>query len=477
MSNLILEPTDENLLTTYLQNKIDRNGELYYFVKMLNGISGGNAIAINGEWGCGKTFFVKQAKMIIDSFNINNDYGSLSEDNLQAIKAEFAKYASQNGQKIITPMATVYYDAWEHDDDDDPLMSLVYSIVTRFNTNLQTDTLDFVKKLALNTVPLIDSLIQDMTGISIKEELTLLKNAIESQEDFLKKARERAKVKQQIRELLSDILYADETKLVIFIDELDRCNPRYAIKLLERVKHYFNHENVTFVFSCNMSELQHSIKTLYGNEFKADKYLRRFFDFDIELSEINITQYVVNTRLLENGLIDDNIDTVARMYNFSLRDSCQYYEFMNIAANKVEALYNSAWYGTGKSLSMLVNWIMPVFIGLRFHNIDAYNAFKHGELFIELEKFIDNKNLNATFYFNELLKENELYAESNEQRKSGHKYIMLKDRLEELYKTVFSRELYDEHRELGNIVINKDIRNTFFSICSGMSNIAEVRNK
>lgn len=472
MSSLILEPTDENLLTTYLENKIDRNGELYYFVKMLNGISGGNAIAINGDWGCGKTFFVKQAKMIIDSFNINNDYGSLSEDNLQAIKAEFAKYASQNGQKMITPMATVYYDAWEHDDENDPLMSLVYSIVTRFNTNLQTDTLDFVKKIALDSVPLIDSLIQDMTGISIKEELTLLKNAIESQEDFLKKAKERAKVKQQIRELLSDILYADEIKLVIFVDELDRCNPRYAIKLLERVKHYFNHENVTFVFSCNMSELQHSIKTLYGNEFKADKYLRRFFNFDIELSKLDAVQYIVNNRLHGNRMIDNNIQSIIKMYNLSLRDSCQYYEFMDIAANKVGILnYQS------KIMYILVNWFMPLFIGLRFHNIDSYNAFKRGELFVELKNFIESRNLKTTSYFDDLLENLEVYDDGIDEKNDAYTYVSLNFKLQEMYKTVFSPPSYNETCKIGNLEINKEIRDIFFDACSGMSNIAEAKNK
>ena len=66
-------------------------------------------------------------------------------------------------------------------------------------------------------------------------------------------------------------------KLVIFIDELDRCNPAYAVKLLEQIKHYMEDDRIIFVFSVNINQLQHTIKHYYGNNFNATKYLDRFF--------------------------------------------------------------------------------------------------------------------------------------------------------------------------------------------------------
>lgn len=49
--------------------------------------------------------------------------------------------------------------------------------------------------------------------------------------------------------------------MVVFIDELDRCKPDYAIRLLERIKHYFGDERITFVLSLNMDELRCQIGT------------------------------------------------------------------------------------------------------------------------------------------------------------------------------------------------------------------------
>ncbi len=475
MGNLILEPIDENLLKTYLADSIDRNIELYYFIKMLDNISSGTSFVVNGAWGTGKTFFVKQAKMILDAYNVNNDIGNFTEEDLEDICAEFNKVASKENNKLNPKMATVYYDAWEHDDENDPLMSLVYTIVTRFNKALPTDKLSFIKNVGKKSIPLLNTLIKSFSGFDIKECLELLKNAIDANEDFLKDVSEQQKIKEQIMDLLSNILYEDETKLIIFIDELDRCNPQYAIKLLERVKQYFNHPKVVFVFSCNLSELQHSIKILYGNDFSADKYLRRFFNYDLELSSVNISKYIMNRNLNGDRLIDDNIQAVADMYNFSLRDACQYYEYMDKATSKIDVFYDNAWYGSSKSIAFFVTWIMPLFVGLRYHNINLYSNFRDGHLFSELKMFIESRKLPTWSYFNDLLGDNEVYDEENSGKiLNGRKYVSLKDKLQEAYDAMFSIEKRNKRCVLGKMLLTPEVRANFFDICNGMSYIANM---
>lgn len=71
--------------------------------------------------------------------------------------------------------------------------------------------------------------------------------------------------------------------LVVFIDELDRCRPTYAIELLEAAKHLFAVDGVVFVLGVNRSELAQSVKAVYGASFEAEGYLSRFFDVEIRL--------------------------------------------------------------------------------------------------------------------------------------------------------------------------------------------------
>ena len=84
------------------------------------------------------------------------------------------------------------------------------------------------------------------------------------------------------------------------MDELDRCRPSYAVRLLERIEHYFINDRITFVFSVNLEQLQHTIKNFYGNDFDACRYLDRFFDLRLSLPPINTTKYYNYLNLSNN---------------------------------------------------------------------------------------------------------------------------------------------------------------------------------
>lgn len=71
--------------------------------------------------------------------------------------------------------------------------------------------------------------------------------------------------------------------LTIFIDELDRCRPDYAVGMLEVVKHLFDVPGVVFVLAIHREQLEHSVRALYGSEMDADEYLRRFIDLSFKL--------------------------------------------------------------------------------------------------------------------------------------------------------------------------------------------------
>lgn len=55
------------------------------------------------------------------------------------------------------------------------------------------------------------------------------------------------------------------------------CKPTNVIKLLEEVKHFYNHKALTIIFSADLIQLSNTIKKMYGNNFDAELYLQRFF--------------------------------------------------------------------------------------------------------------------------------------------------------------------------------------------------------
>lgn len=89
--------------------------------------------------------------------------------------------------------------------------------------------------------------------------------------------------------------------MFIFIDELDRCRPTYAISMLERIKHLFDIPNVAFVIATDTTSLGASIKAVYGSEFDSQHYLSRFFHRSFKLptgSNDNIVRQYIEERSL-----------------------------------------------------------------------------------------------------------------------------------------------------------------------------------
>ena len=71
--------------------------------------------------------------------------------------------------------------------------------------------------------------------------------------------------------------------IIIVIDELDRCRPTYAIKLLEEIKHLFDVPGLVFVFGMHGNQLAHSVAGAYGPGFDGRAYLRRFISREYRL--------------------------------------------------------------------------------------------------------------------------------------------------------------------------------------------------
>ena len=477
MNNLLLESNKKNLYETLLNDTIDRNDELFYFVKLINEIEGGNVIAINGAWGSGKTFFIKHAKMILDSYNDNNDPDGLNTNELEKVKTAFINIGTFKGfavnSTVLQPKkaATLYYDAWKNDSSDDPLLSLIYAIVTRFNKNLSINKRAVVKNMVLAAGPIVNQLVKGFTGVDIKNELDIIKNVIEKNEDFLEVIKKESDLDKRITDLLTKITCDDEEKLVIFVDELDRCNPLFAIRLLERIKHYFSNPNIVFVFACNLKELQHSIKSQYGTGFDAHKYLQKFFNYIIELGPIDNIKYM-NSFIVDNDTVNANIKLVASMYNFQMRELLQYYSFTIGASKNLSRIMRNDTFGTRNSLAFYVAWFMPFAVGLRYYDNELYAKFIRGEAFEEYTHFLELTNFEYNSYFDCLLNRGEYFYTRDEEPRAGEIGIDKNLRTKEAYVEMFNPEDKESTTRLGRIVVDSNTRKLFWNVCNGISSFA-----
>lgn len=395
MKKYDIQPTEDNLKESLNKNITGRNENIYQLLRLLNHQEGSWSIAINGDWGSGKTFFVKQCKYVLDCLNSSN--------NIQKKDINSGKLFNREKLDDINkkPFRTVYYDAWEHDNETDPIQSLLACMATsKWASNPE------IKKILINTINVGLSILQIVTPIDTTGLRKLLKNRDKSDFDNL----DFEKLKKEFYDALTK-LAPEDGQLIVFVDELDRCKPTYAIKVLERIKHYFSVPNITFIFSVDLSQLQNTVKRYYGEEFDGYHYLDRFFDLVINLPEPNLDNYLKNTdgMLVLNNLFhawnNDNYcnhfckDLIAHL-SFSLRQINHFYLKTNSATyNLIDSILNRKLVSSQQNgLFIIYCFFLPLMCALNQSDIDEFNRFIRGRASDDILDFLANNLQFDTYY-------------------------------------------------------------------------------
>lgn len=254
---------------------------------------------LNTEWGAGKTYFLKR----------------WSED----LKEHYP---------------VVYVDAWKKDYSDDPLMTVISSIIDQLRKQAGKDKDSPVFKAPRKLIGLLKAAapgigrglfkryvgidpVEIMNADDDNENIGHIKG--ENGQDLLDtnsnpidmsfaaseavkylidehdaKSKAIDSLKKSVSEWVGAVVGHKQNSYpaFIFIDELDRCRPSYAVEMLETIKHIFNIDGVVFVVATDTEQLQHAVKAVYGEGFDAKIYLGRFFNSRYSLKSPNLENFL-----------------------------------------------------------------------------------------------------------------------------------------------------------------------------------------
>ena len=254
----------------YQHDTLDRRDFANSLSKLIQFGTGSGVIAIDGGWGSGKTSFVRM----------------------------WAQDARQRGHVVAL------INAWDGDYQGSALKFIATRLAAELKQAIPVkDYKNWLKRTwewisqnigrILKTGAIVSA---PFNGGAISVSLRLVAELLESLESVTGDTQEDAKQLERIRDNLratSQGIYegsgsesgqnGESKRLIIVIDELDRCRPDYAVQFMETIKHVFQVDHVTFVVAVNMEQLQHTVKGLYGNDFDGKGYLERFFDFRLTL--------------------------------------------------------------------------------------------------------------------------------------------------------------------------------------------------
>lgn len=353
MKRINAELQKTELIELLKEDPIGRNQEICDFLSLLDLADEGYSIFLNAPWGDGKTVFVKHSIMVLTQLNdrLQND-----KDLQLDIFRDRALKKLELGKSYLP----VYYNAWQNDSLGDPLPSLIATISTEFGT--ADDGKEGPSKSDV-AVSIIDACLTPF-GLNV---LAPLRDGLTGK-DYLEAFKEKKALQGKVRSLVDEVLDGKADKLVLFIDELDRCSPSFTLKLLEEIKFLFENDNIILVFSTDVEQLANAISGAYGREFDGEKYLERFYDRIVPLSRPSSAAYL--SRLgIENGYDPFNEIThnLANRLGFSLRDSNCYIQSLEAARKLLDEE------ACGCLESFFLAGLIPVLQAIKIESVGDYN--------------------------------------------------------------------------------------------------------
>lgn len=213
---------------------------------------------IFGDWGTGKTSLMNMIKNNIDNEN----------------------------SKVLT----VWFDAWRYEKEPNIVVPLLYSIRDQIIATRHTASDEIVNFLGKFLLALGHGLETSVKAgaVSIdykpKEVYAALKE-FEERKSFGKA------IYFDMFRYLKDELNKWDIKLVVFIDDLDRCNPESAITTLETIQLVLNMEKIVFVVGASNSTLEKAIDIKYSQlGVDGHSFLKKIFPASFTIPPLQLDQ-------------------------------------------------------------------------------------------------------------------------------------------------------------------------------------------
>lgn len=271
-------------------------------------------IAICGSYGSGKSYFIES----------------------------FCEKLKQEDKKILI----VKINAWQDDFLDDPILSIGTQIANEINKHSKKDGSKFnfnefiekvskvSKTLLKKGIPLFakgiinyaisKASVKEKTKELVKEITSDINLGIESVNEEINNNFINYKENlNQVKTFLNDYVTKNGKEIYIFVDELDRCKPDYAVEFLEAINHIFDIEGLVFIFGIDRRQLESAIKVIYGHGLNFDSYLKKFIHYEFTLAnkdEENDKRRFITSKLSKDKTVyhyDESL--IQSLTNFTLK--------------------------------------------------------------------------------------------------------------------------------------------------------------
>ena len=229
-----------------VEDSLGRADLAAHFCSFLRASAGARLYMVDGDWGSGKTVFLRLC-------------------------------AAELRRPDEPPMQVVEFNAWKQSHTKNPLLDLTYFISSQA-TESRTALLRRQARLAVRQIAVG---LSDAAGRRTHGLLNLSALFTRHRSEWELAQRRLAAFHRRLAKL------AATAPLVVLIDDVDRCEPRYAAHLLERAYVMFDVPNVHVVLAAHRDALERSIRSVHGEHYAAHSYLQGVIRHWLELPRVS----------------------------------------------------------------------------------------------------------------------------------------------------------------------------------------------
>lgn len=273
---------------------------LIEIVRLIADSGRGCTFTIDGRWGCGKSFVLDMLEKQLGIFQDPNAAGD---------------------RYVI-----FHYNCWQYDFYEEPAIAIISAIkseIEKYNSilpNLPDEVKDGFKIIKNLGKELLGSYIQTKIGCNPIQALAQIQASADEipRQTMIDNDYDRYfKFKEVLDATRKDLAkLAQDKPVILVVDELDRCLPDYAIKVLERLHHLFDeNSNIIVILATDKLQLERTVQQIFcpseseNNAYIVQEYLKKFINFSLSLDNGTITEsfWERHAAILGNYNIDNEL--------------------------------------------------------------------------------------------------------------------------------------------------------------------------
>lgn len=264
------------------------------------------AIGVFGGWGSGKTTLMQEVRNRVDNSN--------------AVCVDFSAWRYEKEDHLIIPLLATIKDAladWSNDQNNPQLKEKIQSAMRTISSVITSLVAGLGVKCG------IPSAFELSFSMSRALDEAANQDEIEHSEDT-RLTSIYYSCFEALRRGFSDVFGEDtERRVVIFVDDLDRCLPGGVLQVLESMKLFFDLHGFVFVVGLDQPVVEWCVDQVYktqdvnskGNpsyQFRGSDYIKKIFQVPFSLFPVSIVEIdqLLDNVIAENQMNEEQADDI-----------------------------------------------------------------------------------------------------------------------------------------------------------------------